>query len=362
MDKYGWIAALMLSLLATEAMAMSGGGSGSADQFSDADLTVSCAEIHYYNSDKINGSSNDCSLGRYMVTAYKNANHDMEASQSYSAVRDGFASSTTFISGSNQSGQIALKISHSYRLPTLKEVSQVAAFSGTVQLFNNTSVINNWLRTGDGSGYVNGFLVTSTFDPSGQVYALDTTTKSTVLIDPEAVFDNSGTATRPLYALGVSDFFQIVNPATGKCLQVSTAAIGGTSGGSRQEVTPVICNDHTVAQRWQLSGPVNGDEYYLVSQYRDANGYTPCGDSGGSYEANRYFYSFGCVVSENLRWTYNANGTLETAGTKSSTNASTGDLGVLYATMSADTNRVEISPLINAGGDPDPRQVWVFQY
>jgi len=171
--------------------------------------------------------------------------------------------------------------SQGYRLPSLNEllslininVAAPAATSPT-NLFNNNHVLNAWFKIGISTGlgdYYSGYVATSTFDPdSTHVYVFDIQTREILKIDPEA------SATKPLYVLGFSDYFQIISKKNpNKCVQFN-------SHGNRLDF--VTCDPSNLLQRWRFESNRFINQYRSETMVGDLLGF--CMDHGTQYDTS----------------------------------------------------------------------------
>lgn len=169
-----------------------------------------------------------------------------------------------------------------YRLPTIKELLRLVNFDVTRaapadQLFSDYEIVNNWFKTSP-TAFLDGYIVSSTFDKvSKNVYGIDIASRHVVKLDPLATYtnpattpvlitDNTATAPtdRPLLILGVSDYFQMINASSNKCLGVTPP---DPDVYSRVSIKLEDCDSGSIYQRWKF----NGDRLY--AQSRDAAEY-----------------------------------------------------------------------------------------
>lgn len=290
----------LLFVFSLEVTAMSGGGATSPGdaEFLPANM-IACSASQIYSDNKAEHSSHYCSVaGRYVVKAHWNEDVDV--------VSDGVVENAkTLISLTEYANARSSMSDKGYRLPTLKELTQLVKFSG-VKKFDD--VIDNWFRNrnealDDGSRpYYTGYIPSSSFKDLGSgynIYALDIQSMAIQLLDPIEALG----ADKPFYILGVQDYFQIINRSTGKCIEINTVA--GAEDENVRDLLARSCNAVSVAQRWRFDNSSSSsggcrDAINIVSQYRGDNDSRFCMDNGNDDEIKAQ--AFLCQDSPNLKW------------------------------------------------------------
>lgn len=160
-----------------------------------------------------------------------------------------------------------------YRLPTINELLRLVNFDNAEgEIFKNYPVVNTWLKDSEGA-FINGYLLSNTFDPvTKYVYGLDVRSRNVVQLDPAASYESEESSpstdrsestgnisptpfNRPLYVLGVSDYFQIINKGNNKCVEFS---------GHNVALALKECKVSEIKQRWQFDA-----ENQFINQYRN---------------------------------------------------------------------------------------------
>ncbi|MFC3680099.1 RICIN domain-containing protein [Bacterioplanoides pacificum] len=292
----------LLAVLSLEVAAMSGGGATSPGdaEFLPAKM-IACSASQIYSDNKAEHSSHYCSVaGRYVVKAHWNEDVDV--------VSDGIVENAkTLISLTEYANARSAMSDKGYRLPTLKELTQLVKFSGAKKF---DDVIDNWFRNrnaaqdGGSRPYYTGYIPSSSFKDLGSgynIYALDIQSMVIQLLDPVEALG----AGKPFYVLGVQDYFQIINRSSGKCIEINTAA--RAEGEDARDLLARSCNAISVAQRWRFDNSSSGsgsgscrDAINIVSQFRGDNDSRFCMDNGNDDETKAQAYL--CQDSLNLKW------------------------------------------------------------
>lgn len=235
--------------------------------------TVQTLTVGHFGGNKAARSSDYCTFdGRYVTKAHWNSDKNIVGVESGKILQ----AQTDYNVGRD------IMSSKGYRLPTIKELLRLVNFDVTRtapadQLFSDYEIVNNWFKTSP-TAFLDGYIVSSTFDKSSMnVYGIDIASRHVVKLDPLATYtnpavtpavitENTGTAPadRPLLILGVSDYFQMINASSNKCLGVTPP---NPAVYSRVSIKLENCDSGSIYQRWKFNGG------RLYAQSRDAAEY-----------------------------------------------------------------------------------------
>lgn len=253
--------------------------------------TVQVLAAGHFAGNKAARSSNYCTFdGRYVTKAHWNSDENpvggngkiLQAQTDYSVGRD-------------------IMHGEGYRLPTIKELLRLVNFdvSRTApadQLFSDYEVVNNWFKTSP-TAFLDGYIVSSTFDKvSKNVYGIDIASRHVVKLDPLAIYtnpavtpalitDNIATAPldRPLFILGVSDYFQIISKADNKCVEFA---------GHNNVLILSACDATNIKQRWTY----DSSNFEIRNQYRESSA-TGSGLYCYDHGTNTIAYGYDCDLA-----------------------------------------------------------------
>lgn len=235
-------------------------------------------------TDKAEKSSNYCSFdGRYVAKAQWQRDENIDGGGGVEYGKE----LITYASYSEARDSMSSK---GYRLPTINELARLISFQThsavdtQLAIFDKYPIIDQWFKE-DGvniSSYYDGYIISSTYNKSDHdVFAVDIKSKQLVAIDPLATYP----ATKALYVLGVSDYFQIINKEEpSKCLQFVD---------NDQSLILTSCNDAEIKQRWFY----DESNFHIRNQYRasgmDASKKGYCIDHGGA-DNHTIAYAYNC--------------------------------------------------------------------
>lgn len=282
-----FILTLVLVSISKSALALSGPADDTTPGNLDINIMFECSYLRTSSSNasnKARKSNNYCSYdGRYMAKAQwqSDVNYINEDGEQYGKQVIPYASYSEARDSMSSKG---------YRLPTINELARLISFQThsavdtQLAIFDKYPIIDQWFKE-DGvniSSYYDGYIISSTYNKSDHdVFAVDIKSKQLVAIDPLATYP----ATKALYVLGVSDYFQIINKEEpSKCLQFVD---------NDQSLILTSCNDAEIKQRWFY----DESNFHIRNQYRasgmDASKKGYCIDHGGA-DNHTIAYAYNC--------------------------------------------------------------------
>jgi hypothetical protein len=309
-------------------------------------------------------SSDYCSYGgRYVVKAFWNANEDDTSSGAL--ISGKVITPVSLYSVAREAMKLASETSaYDYRLPTINELLSLVDFGGmpSSEVFGGNHIINNWFKKDDGAGagagaLLDGYVVSSTFKTvSGvqQVMALDLQSRKIVALNPLLTYPTtpSGVApnNKPLYVLGVSDYFQIISSYENNlCVQYNT---------HDTVLILAACDKTELKQRWRYLE--SGGEHRLRNQSHDggANGWV-CYNKGVAADTFAKGYSCGGAGGNHSDFRLVVDGSIGTTIVYDELLKIKANNSAKYLT----NNNSDLETIAEIGGGGETsRQFWIFQY